>query len=114
MSSGSHKSKNLFFPESMKVFSSRKLCVIAEGMFHVVYESILQTSKVPYLSFSSLTVTLLSLILEKGILWIPSLLYVKIMLYLHLRHICFGPFPILNELVVSNECLKMDFMSNIE
>lgn len=47
-------------------------------------------------------------------LWEPSLFYVKILLYLHLCHNSFGRFPILNELVVSNECLKKDFMSNIE
>lgn len=44
----------------------------------------------------------------------PSLFYVKILLYLCLCHNSFGHFPILNELVVSNECLKKDLMSNIE
>lgn len=47
-------------------------------------------------------------------LWIPSLFYVKILLNLHFCHNNFGHFPILNEVLVSNECLKKDFMSNIE
>lgn len=90
-------------------------CVqLLKGCFTLFVNLFYKLLRIPFLSFSSLTVTLLSLVLEEGILWIPSLLYSKIMLYLHLRHMYFGPFPILNELVVSHECLKMDFMSNVE
>lgn len=44
----------------------------------------------------------------------PSPLDVQILSYLYLYHNHFVHFPILNELVTSKGCLKMNFVSNVK